>query len=114
MPDNSAPSIEGLPAQPGPQRSRDTLRGILSRLALVSVQGEQLQRLCDELAPVIRVIRQDPQLAEVAELLATALQEASSVAQATTETAEALGAGLQAPGLDQRRAPPSPHDPGDR
>ncbi|HSW08308.1 hypothetical protein [Aquabacterium sp.] len=91
------------------KQARDALRNLLSRLALVSVQGEQLQSLCDDLAPVIRAIRRDPQLAETAGLLASAVLAASGVARDIAVMADVLRDGLQPPGLDSRlpAAPPS-------
>ena len=94
-----------------PGHAGSTPRSLVSKLALVMVQGEQLQHLCSEMDPVLSRIRQDPQLAHNAEMLASALQAAVSVAEAIVVVAEVLAKGLQPPGIDQRVVSPGPRGP---
>lgn len=70
-------------------------RRLVSRLALVAVQGEQLQAMCDELRPMVQRIGEDPALLRSAELLACALEAVSGVARDIATVTDALGAGLQ-------------------
>ena len=78
---------------PGSQAVRE----LVSHLAVVAVQGEQLQALCDELEPLLRVLRREPQFAAAAEILAGSMEAVGGVARDIAHITEALGRCLQRP-----------------
>ena len=78
---------------------------LVSRLAVIAVQGEQLQQLCDELAPLVATIAHHPQLQPSAAALAAVLAEVARVAQDIALSTEMLGNRLQASGS---LLPPAP------
>jgi hypothetical protein len=69
---------------------------LVSRLAVIAVQGEQLQALCDELAPLVATIAHHPQLQPSAAALAAVLAEVTRVAQDIALSTEMLGSRLLA------------------
>jgi ABC-type transporter Mla subunit MlaD len=71
------------------------VRQLVSRLAVVAVQGEQLQALCDELEPLLRLLRREPQLAPAAEILAGAMKAVAGVAADIAHVTDTLGRSLQ-------------------
>ena len=78
---------------------------LVSRLAVIAVQGEQLQALCDELAPLVTTIAHHPQLQPSAAALAAVLAEVARVAQDIALSTEMLGNRLQTSGS---LLPPAP------
>lgn len=81
-----------------PARDPRAARQMVARLALVAVQGEQLQMLCSELETVLALVRCDPRLQAPAATLAAVLAEVSGVARDIAVVTETLGHGLQQPG----------------
>ncbi|NRF67736.1 hypothetical protein HLB44_12135 [Aquincola sp. S2] len=71
------------------------MRRIVARLAIVAVQGEQLQMMCDELEPLLRLLRQEPRLQPTAALLEATVETVSGVARDIAVVTETLGSGLQ-------------------
>lgn len=77
-------------------------RQLMARLAVLAVQGEQLQALCDELEPLLRELRREPRFEPAAAVLAGTLQAVAGMARDIAGVTETLGRGLQPL---QRRAP---------
>lgn len=92
------PAPAGRAGVPASQR-------LVSRLAVIAVQGEQLQQLCDELAPLVATIAHHPQLQPSAAALAAVLAEVTRVAQDIALSTEMLGNRLQA---SSSLLPPAP------
>jgi hypothetical protein len=82
---------------PDERRNADAhvMRDLVSRLAVVAVQGEQLQALCDEMEPLLRVLRREPRLAPDAEILAGAMEAVAAVASDIARVTDTLGQSLQ-------------------
>lgn len=64
---------------------------LVSRLAVVAVQGEQLQALCDELQPVLAALARHPELHSTATGLAAVLTKVNGVARDIAVTTDLLG-----------------------
>ena len=82
---------------PDESRNADAhaVRQLVARLAVVAVQGEQLQALCDEMEPLLHVLRREPQLAPHAEILAGAMKAVAAVASDIAHVTDTLGRSLQ-------------------
>ena len=73
------------------------VRQLVARLAVVAVQGEHLQALCDELEPLLRLLRREPQLEPAAQILAGTLEAVAGVASDIARITDTLGRTLQRP-----------------
>jgi hypothetical protein len=106
-------AASGPPAQPsGADDGTRAARQLVSRLAVVAVQGEQLRALCGELEAVLDQVRRDPRLQAPAATLAAVLAEVSGVARDIELVTETLGEGLQRRG--GRRGPGEDGGAGDQ
>ena len=92
------------PARAG-RASVQAAQRLVSRLAVIAVQDEQLQALCDELAPLVAAIALHPQLQPAAAALAAVLAEVTRVAQDIALSTEVLGSRLQ---VSTNLLPPDP------
>jgi ABC-type transporter Mla subunit MlaD len=87
-----------MPPAEGRGADSQVVRHMVTRLAVVAVQGEQLQALCDELEPLLHQLRREPQLEPAADILARTLEAVAGVAGDIARVTEALGQGLQQAG----------------
>jgi hypothetical protein len=87
--------MERPDAMPGGPPDVQAARRLVSRLAVVAVQGEQLQALCDELEPVVAAIGHHPHLRSTAAGLTAVLAEVTSIARDIALMTEALGHHVQ-------------------
>ena len=86
-----------MPADEGRNADPQVVRHLVTRLAVVAVQGEQLQALCDELQPLLCQLRREPHFEPAAQVLAGTLEAVAGIANDIAAITEALGRGLQAP-----------------
>jgi hypothetical protein len=89
---------------PSERRSADAqaVRHLVTRLAVVAVQGEQLKALCEELEPLLCQLRREPQFAPAARIFAGTLETVAGVARDIADVTEAIGRSLQ---QTRQRAP---------
>lgn len=85
------------PTRPtGRVRPERAVQQMAAGLAVVAVQGERLQSLCDDLRPALAQMHADPLLRPAGALLAEALVALTDIASDIAAVTDRLAAGLEA------------------